>query len=548
MSQALDRWRSSARVFRPPQELLRRIRWALMLFVPLSLTPWLIGMAKQGVRDEVLALVVVALAGVGWVRTYLRDELPHWAFDAAHLLVAVAVVVSVPGEGTTSSPGQASLFAMSMLLQVYGGPTWRFLLRAAALCGGMVVAGLVTARAPWYPAFGVFAANLFAYLLGRALLRQRVSLTRAAGLTDAVATLTAARDLDAVGDAVLDGATVLARPSQVGLTLTLPGLERAVSFERTLGEGGEPLELGLEDARGGTGTLRLRVDEADDELRHSLTTLLAAALQAASRISLQRSEHEVEIAAHIQSALLPRTFDVPGLDIAGVMRPATDVGGDYFDVVRTPTGCFVGIGDVAGHGLSAGLVMLMTQSVVSALARDDGSPRDVVVLLNEVLHENVHRRLGSHEHVTFNLLRIERDGTVVHAGAHEDILVWRAAHGVLERIATSGTWIGASPDVSKVTTEHRFSLSPGDLLLLHTDGVTEARNDEREQFGLERLEAALRTAAREHDAERTLEQLCATFGKWTQRHADDWSLLVVRYVGVEGTLRPFRPDLRPEVV
>lgn len=542
-------WRT---VLRPPEELLRRIRWALMFFVPASLVPWIIGMAKQGPREELLALLVVALAGVGWVRAYLRDETPHWAFDAGHFVVALVVMGSVPGEGQALGPGQASLFAMSMLLQVYGGTAWRFALRALAICGGVLVVGAMTGERASYPAFGIFAANVFSFLLGRALLRQRVSLSRARALTDAAAALTAASELEEVGRAVLEGCGALATSGRTTLTITPPPPQPGLSLARvTQPDGRWPIDVSVHDARGVDGALHLQLTEApDDELRHGLTTLLAAALQATARIQLQRSAHEIEIASRIQAALIPRTFDAPGFDIAGVMRPAGDVGGDYFDVLRTPGGCFVGIGDVAGHGLSAGLVMLMTQSVVSALVREDamGSPRDVVVLLNQVLHDNVHRRLGSHEHVTFNLLRFEQTGAVVHAGAHEDILVWRAATGTLERMPTNGTWIGASPDVARATTESRFTLAAGDLVLLHTDGVTEARDAHGEQYGLERLETALQTVAHEPTAQAALKRLADTFGGWTQRHDDDWSLIVIRYLGQEDSARPFRPDVRAEVV
>src|SRR5690606_12868213 len=79
-----------------------------------------------------------------------------------------------------------------------------------------------------------------------------------------------------------------------------------------------------------------------------------------------RMRQELDIAARIQTAIQPKHPRVPGLELATVMVPATEVGGDYFDVLPCPGGCWIGIGDVAGHGLSAGLVMLMIQSIVAA--------------------------------------------------------------------------------------------------------------------------------------------------------------------------------------
>src|SRR3954471_1354518 len=101
----------------------------------------------------------------------------------------------------------------------------------------------------------------------------------------------------------------------------------------------------------------------------------------------------MEIASRIQTSILPRQFEVDGLQIAAQMIPATQVGGDYYDVLPVDGGCWLAIGDVAGHGLTAGLVMLMIQSIVSALTRQrpDATPAELLSILNEVLFENVRR-------------------------------------------------------------------------------------------------------------------------------------------------------------
>ena len=105
----------------------------------------------------------------------------------------------------------------------------------------------------------------------------------------------------------------------------------------------------------------------------------------------QRLEKEMEIAARIQTSILPRDVSVAGLEIAAAMHAATEVGGDYYDVVPVDDGCWIGIGDVAGHGLGTGLVMLMMQSGIGALARKmpDAAPRDLLLALNTMLVENV---------------------------------------------------------------------------------------------------------------------------------------------------------------
>lgn len=89
----------------------------------------------------------------------------------------------------------------------------------------------------------------------------------------------------------------------------------------------------------------------------------------------RRMQSELTIASRIQAGVLPRAVDVPGLEISAAMRPASEVGGDYYDVIPTPAGCWFGIGDVAGHGLPTGLVMLMLQSAVSSLLRQTRARR-----------------------------------------------------------------------------------------------------------------------------------------------------------------------------
>ncbi len=101
-------------------------------------------------------------------------------------------------------------------------------------------------------------------------------------------------------------------------------------------------------------------------------------------------EEELAIARRVQTSILPRNLTVDGLEIAAVMVPADDVGGDYYDVLPFKGGAWIGIGDVSGHGLNAGLIMLMVQSATAsiALSRPRATPREVLLLLNDVLCEN----------------------------------------------------------------------------------------------------------------------------------------------------------------
>jgi PAS domain S-box-containing protein len=242
----------------------------------------------------------------------------------------------------------------------------------------------------------------------------------------------------------------------------------------------------------------------------------------------ERLTAELEIARRIQTSLLPSTLHVPSLEIAARMETFTEVGGDYYDVIPVEGGAWIGIGDVSGHGLTAGLSMLMLQSAVGATVRGlpSAAPSEIITHVNRLLLDNVRNRLRRDDYATFSLLRYCDDGRVVVAGCHEDVLVFRAATGAIERFAPEGTWLGIS-DAPPAKEDLRLQLSTGDVLLLLTDGATEARNDRGEMLGIERMCEALRELARG-----SVETICAALWQrieaWTQARFDDVTLLVAR--------------------
>lgn len=252
----------------------------------------------------------------------------------------------------------------------------------------------------------------------------------------------------------------------------------------------------------------------------------------AERLERARLSRELELAQAIQAALLPCELAVAGLDIAAVMVPCAEMGGDYYDIRAVADGCWIGIGDVSGHGVSAGLVMLMLQSTVAALtlADPDAPPSRLLAGVNRVLHDNIRTRMGSADHVTATLLRWHGDGRVVFAGAHEDLVVLRAATGACETFATHGAWLGVVPDIGRGLRDDELRLAPGDTLLLYTDGLTEAFDEAGQAFGLERVCAAL-AAAPCGPAQLALDGLLAALRGFSGRTADDVTALVVRCVG-----------------
>jgi serine phosphatase RsbU (regulator of sigma subunit) len=246
----------------------------------------------------------------------------------------------------------------------------------------------------------------------------------------------------------------------------------------------------------------------------------------------EAARQENEIAARVQAAILPGEVDVEGLAISAVTLPAEVVGGDYYDIIPVKDGCWLAIGDVAGHGLAAGFIMLMIQSAVQSLVRlsPGGSPRDLLCALNGALYENIQNRMKRDEHVTFCLARYAPDGSLVFAGAHENILICRE-NGHCDSIPPNGVWLGLMEDVSAVTPETRVQLGPGDMMLLFSDGVTEANDGHGGRFGFERLRELL--IKNRHLAPQDVRNaVMNAVMVWSGRPTDDVTLVIVRCHGV----------------
>lgn len=211
---------------------------------------------------------------------------------------------------------------------------------------------------------------------------------------------------------------------------------------------------------------------------------------------------ELEITKRLQEMVLPRDEElrtVEGLDISTHMEPADEVGGDYFDILRSEHGVHIGIGDVTGHGLESGVLMLLTQSAVRTLsASKESDLQNMVNILNRSLIGNIDR-MGNGKNLTLALIdyrfeqgKDDRVGSLKVVGQHESILIYRRT-GSVEEVETLllGMPIGLVEDVSEYLGEEQIHLYEGDVVLLYTDGITEAANLEQELFGIERLKMVL---------------------------------------------------------
>jgi serine phosphatase RsbU (regulator of sigma subunit) len=259
----------------------------------------------------------------------------------------------------------------------------------------------------------------------------------------------------------------------------------------------------------------------EERLRREATLERDAALA-----SLRR---EVEIARRIQTSILPTEYIVDGLQIAARMSTASEVGGDYYDVRPTADGCWLGIGDVAGHGLEAGLVMLMIQSGLSALIlhNPDALPHQILPALNKMLYQNLRLRMGRDDHATLTMLRFFSDGRLTHAGAHEDIIVCGKG-GEVRTVPTHGTWVGISEDIGRGVESRTLKLAEDDVVVLYTDGIPEARRG-NECFGLPRLIAEVEKRHLLPVEEIVSGIMQTVFDHCAGSLQDDATMLVLRY-------------------
>jgi serine phosphatase RsbU (regulator of sigma subunit) len=203
-----------------------------------------------------------------------------------------------------------------------------------------------------------------------------------------------------------------------------------------------------------------------------------------------RMSAELAVSRKLQQMLLPKEHElnqIPGLEIAGFMEPATEVGGDYYDVLNHNGNVKIGIGDVTGHGLESGVVMLMTQTATrTLLANNETDPVKFLNTLNQTIYGNIHR-MSCDKSLTLSLLDYQ-DGQIRLSGQHEEVILVRK-DGSIERIDTInlGFPLGLEEDIADLIAHTQIDLNPGDGIVLYTDGITEAQNLQKDCYGLERL-------------------------------------------------------------
>jgi serine phosphatase RsbU (regulator of sigma subunit)/anti-sigma regulatory factor (Ser/Thr protein kinase) len=230
--------------------------------------------------------------------------------------------------------------------------------------------------------------------------------------------------------------------------------------------------------------------------------------QEAEAVTRQRFESELEVARLIQQNFLPKELpEMAGWQVAAYYRPAREVGGDFYDVIPLPDGRvgFV-VGDVTDKGVPAALVMSATRSLLRAAAQRLIEPGEVLGRVNDQLCPDMPAAMF----VTCLYGVLDRDtGLLRFANAGHDVPYVKTAHGV-EELRARGMPLGLMPGMEYE--EKEAALAPGDSVLLHSDGIVESHDAERDMFGFPRLKDTVARASRD---ESLIDRVLGDLGDFT---------------------------------
>jgi serine phosphatase RsbU (regulator of sigma subunit) len=284
------------------------------------------------------------------------------------------------------------------------------------------------------------------------------------------------------------------------------------------------------------GVFNLECDQEDAYHQGHLELLALFAAQAAvalERVRLTREllerrrlEKELAIAREIQASFLPkRAPDVPGFELAGATQPHDEVGGDYYDFIRVSDARLgIAIADVSGKGIPAALIMAGFRMSLLAEIRNEFTMRAVMRKVNSLLHESIER--DKFVTMFYGVLDFKYRVLSFSNAGHNPPLLLRADGGV-EHLLEGGVALGMLPDARYE--ERPLAIQPGDVLLLYTDGVSEAESPAGEQFGPRRLEECLKRL-RDGSANEILKGVVDAVTAWAAERgvSDDLTLVVVK--------------------
>lgn len=245
-------------------------------------------------------------------------------------------------------------------------------------------------------------------------------------------------------------------------------------------------------------------------------------------IERERVKAEIDAANRIQAALLPvHAPRLPGASFSSHYRAATEIGGDYFDFLEQPGGEIgIAFGDVSGHGLTSGIVMSMAKSALLVQVGYDSSPKAVLTVLNDIVIRTAPKRILMT--FFFGLLDPATNTLRFASAGHHDPYVYRAGSRRLEPLSSWGFPLGVRR--REPFREHSVEFAAGDRLVLYSDGLIEAVDDDGEPFGFDRFEETILSSGLQ-SADEIKKSLLGAVRKFTRNRPpeDDQTLVVIAF-------------------
>jgi serine phosphatase RsbU (regulator of sigma subunit)/anti-sigma regulatory factor (Ser/Thr protein kinase)/transposase len=293
----------------------------------------------------------------------------------------------------------------------------------------------------------------------------------------------------------------------------------------------------------GDGMLHEEIQEEGPEeistIARAFNEITAKFRQAQSHVvEKERLQKEMQVAREIQETLLPKRYpEVSGYDIAAFYKAAMEVGGDYYDFVVVDDDTIgVVVADVSGKGVPGSLVMTMIRTALRMEARGNYSASDVMTRMNAFVTDDMRKGMF----ITLFYVILDSHTRVISysSAGHNPMLLLRAETDEVFFLNPRGFPVGISlPDpglFGRTIDVERVQLQQDDMLLVYTDGVTEAMNQQREQYGIDRMVACLRQHGRRGAGEfiEELKRDVAAFTGEIPQHDD------ITVVAIKEKLRP----------
>ncbi len=245
----------------------------------------------------------------------------------------------------------------------------------------------------------------------------------------------------------------------------------------------------------------------------------------------QRIRKELDSAQDIQRLLIPTEApEIPGLCISAKTRPASEIGGDTFDFYKKDSRYFLYIGDSTGHGIPAGIVMVMVDALLETFIDLKDSLTDILISLNRYLKPHLKPTMF----MTMILLEwIPEKHALQWAGAgHEYLIHFKTRQGQIETLKSGGIGVGMIADNTKLVQEQTLILEENDFVVLYSDGIVEAKNMAGETYDLKRLTTLIQSQTTEETVpEELFQKIAVDVGRFMQGQIqlDDMTLIVLKH-------------------